>query len=81
MVAAAHPSSDDFEGPPNSPPSKKLKKKIDEETIGRARMYRKFIIELKTFGVTDDMLSDKKYDFTKYNYIFHHTITRPREIK
>lgn len=55
-------SSDDFEEV-KKPETSKNKKKTSrgplDDTPERTKLYRKYIIHLKSLGITDDMLSQK----------------------
>lgn len=53
----ANNSSDDFEQP--KPKRQSKRSTADADAAGRSKVYRQFIIELKSYGITDDMISEK----------------------
>ena len=48
-----------LEQTPRPSTSSESRKKLDEE-VGRAKVFRRFIIELKNRGVTEDLLDEKR---------------------
>ncbi len=56
MIIPARPSSEDFETPPRV---HKIPKKTDHDDE-RSQLYRKYIIKLKSLGITDEMLGERE---------------------
>lgn len=46
--------------PPSPKPSTSKACRQTDDALGRKRLYRQYIIQLKSYGITDEMISNKK---------------------